>query len=146
MESDQQFRTRPPIENELQQLNFKERHRRRMSLPVNNRADMEPSKLLSTITDSTITSTVLENKCAHETKTDKSTVLGAKKKESRQRYESTSSQSSCSSYTDTSSDEECDVSPRIRYQKCENPPDYCIRDVEDHEYGRNEIEYAQRGL
>lgn len=134
MDFNQQFRTRPPIEEELNQVKFKERHRRRMSLPVSSRAEYHETRLASTLADTQVTTALV----------DKLEKLQLEKKQQQQEAKAEVPSSSCSSCSD--SEEELDqVSPRVRYQKCKDPPDYCIREMEDHEYGRSEIDYAQRG-
>lgn len=74
-------------------------------------------------------------------------VLGAKKKY-RSRSTSASSQDSLSSgsYSGSSSDED-GVSPREKIQKnSKGESDFCVRKIEQHTYGRREIEIAEQEM
>ncbi|GLH11646.1 Adenosylhomocysteinase [Gryllus bimaculatus] len=75
---------------------------------------------------------------------------GALKKSSRYRSRSLSASStdsySSASYTGSSSDEE-DVSPRDKEQKNSNGfSDFCVRNINQHAFGRREIEIAEQEM
>ncbi|KOX70825.1 Putative adenosylhomocysteinase 3 [Melipona quadrifasciata] len=75
---------------------------------------------------------------------------GALKKSSRYRSRSLSASStdsySSASYTGSSSDED-DVSPREKIQKTENGfTDFCVRNINQHAFGRREIEIAEQEM
>nr|XP_031844735.1 adenosylhomocysteinase-like 1 [Nomia melanderi] len=75
---------------------------------------------------------------------------GALKKSSRYRSRSLSASStdsySSASYTASSSDED-DVSPREKIQKTEKGfTDFCVRNIDQHAFGRREIEIAEQEM
>merc|ERR1719288_502548 len=75
-------------------------------------------------------------------------VVDLKKKKYRSRSTSASSQDSFSSgsYSGTSSDED-DESPREKLQKSSKGfKDFCVRRIEQHSYGRREIEIAEQEM
>lgn len=75
-------------------------------------------------------------------------VVGSARKKYRSRSTSASSQDSFSSgsYTGSSSDEET-VSPRDKPQKnSKGFSDFCVRRIEQHSYGRREIEIAEQEM
>lgn len=50
------------------------------------------------------------------------------------------------SYTGSSSDDDDDVSPREKIQKaCDGFSDFCVRNINQHAFGRREIEIAEQG-
>lgn len=50
------------------------------------------------------------------------------------------------SYTGSSSDDDDDVSPREKIQKaCNGFSDFCVRNINQHAFGRREIEIAEQG-
>jgi len=80
-------------------------------------------------------------------RTEAPKLIGSKKKY-RSRSTSASSQDSLSSgsYTGSSSDED-GVSPREKIQKnSKGESDFCVRKIEQHTYGRREIEIAEQEM
>ncbi|OTF74417.1 adenosylhomocysteinase 3-like protein [Euroglyphus maynei] len=165
---------------EFDDLNFKQRHRRRMSLPTTNRQitmeqesiveKMERLMASQNVTDVPKTagivakivssldaaaelakSTVTKQKSLSPESSDKNRQQSA----NRSRRDSNASHSSmASSYTsdEEESDEDDDsdsISPRFRQPRPHNSKkqtDFCVRNIRDAEFGRREIEYAERGM
>ena len=79
---------------------------------------------------------------------NETTKLVGSKKKYRSRSTSASSQDSLSSgsYTDSSSEED-GTSPREKIQKnSKGESDFCVRKIEQHTYGRREIEIAEQEM
>ena len=79
---------------------------------------------------------------------NETTKLVGSKKKYRSRSTSASSQDSLSSgsYSGSSSDED-GVSPREKIQKnSKGESDFCVRKIEQHIYGRREIEIAEQEM
>ncbi|UXI22424.1 phosphoinositide 3-kinase regulatory subunit 4 [Sarcoptes scabiei] len=180
-----EFQFRNPITTELE-CNFKERHRRRMSLPISNHMADQLSSLhhqtVQNLSEKKERKTKIEEDVSEENSTTKQNNIGdAKefgKKESNETNKSTktstttrsrsnsnvSQTSVASSFTsdddddDDEDDEEEDdddddgidsISPRLRSTRQHNSQhqtDFCVQDIRDAEYGRREIEYAERGM
>ncbi|KPM05739.1 adenosylhomocysteinase 3-like protein, partial [Sarcoptes scabiei] len=177
---------RNPITTELE-CNFKERHRRRMSLPISNHMADQLSSLhhqtVQNLSEKKERKTKIEEDVSEENSTTKQNNIGdAKefgKKESNETNKSTktstttrsrsnsnvSQTSVASSFTsdDDDDDDEDDeeeeddddddgidsISPRLRSTRQHNSQhqtDFCVQDIRDAEYGRREIEYAERGM
>ncbi|XP_076178710.1 adenosylhomocysteinase-like 1 isoform X5 [Ptiloglossa arizonensis] len=90
------------------------------------------------------------NNAFHGARTKLDSKSGALKKSSRYRSRSLSASStdsySSASYTGSSSDED-DVSPREKVQKTEKGfTDFCVRNINQHMFGRREIEIAEQEM
>ncbi|KAH9520681.1 S-adenosylhomocysteine hydrolase-like protein 1 [Dermatophagoides farinae] len=171
---------------EFDDLNFKQRHRRRMSLPMTNRPTMEQESIVEkmerlmasqNVTDvpktaglvAKIVSSLDTAAAAAAAELAKTSTVrqksispesGNRNKQQQQstnrsRRDSNASHSSMgSSYTsdeeDSDEDDDIDsISPRFRQPRPINTKkqsDFCVRDIRDAEFGRREIEYAERGM
>nr|XP_027194937.1 S-adenosylhomocysteine hydrolase-like protein 1 [Dermatophagoides pteronyssinus] len=198
-----EFQFRKPT-TEFDDLNFKQRHRRRMSLPVTNRQSLTTAtttimeqesivekmerlmashqtdvpkttagivaKIVSSL-DSQAAAAAKATSATQTTTTDvqhrqkslspESTGKQQKQSTTTNRHRRDSQSSIPSSYTsdddeedsvdddDDSDDDYESISPRLRQPKLQNSrkqTDFCVRDIRDADFGRREIEYAERGM